>query len=151
MTAGRTRRVVVDDHLLLRLLLDDEPAGLRPRGAALATTGLWYHRLCRAVSDTSVVGALSRSLGSADPAMGAAALGAIITLPDHVELVSLRELAWPMARLLEDGVRLNLLALEALATAEHLDAALCLASVDDNPSLREAATARGVAVRLLDA
>jgi len=50
------KTVLLDDHLLLRVLLGNEPASLRPRGAALATTGLWYHRLCRALTNEFVVG-----------------------------------------------------------------------------------------------
>ncbi|MBF6557162.1 MAG: hypothetical protein IVW52_13525 [Acidimicrobiales bacterium] len=144
------RIVVVDDHLLLRVLLDDEPAGLRPRGARLVTTGLWYHRLCRAVSNPRVAGALSRRLSGAGPSIGAAVVRAVTGLPETVGLVSLRELAWPMARLLDDGIRLNLLSLEALAAAEQLDAELCLASIDQNPRLLAAAGARGTPIRLVD-
>lgn len=66
-------------------------------------------------------------------------------------LVSLRELAWSMGLLLGDGVRLNLLSLEALAVAEFLDAELCLATSDDDLPLREEAEARGRAVRLVEA
>lgn len=40
-----------------------------------------------------------------------------------------------MARLLDGGVRLNLMSLEALAAAEQQGAELCLAAVDENPSL----------------
>jgi hypothetical protein len=143
------RTVVVDDHLLLRMLLDDEPTTLRPGGARVLTTGLWYHRLCRAVSNPTVAGALSRRIGRADPSVGAAAVRAVTALPDTVGLLSLRELAWPMARLLDDGVRLNLLSLEALAVAEHLDAELCLAAVDENPQLLAAARGRGTPTRLI--
>jgi hypothetical protein len=146
----RDRTVVVDDHLLLRMLLDDEPTALRPSGARVLTTGLWYHRLCRAVSSPTVEGALSRRIGDADPSVGAATVRAITALPDTVGLLSLRELAWPMARLLSDGVRLNLLSLEALAAAEHLDAELCLAAVDENPQLLAAAHGRGTPTRLID-
>jgi hypothetical protein len=144
------RIVVVDDHLLLRMLLDDEPTALRPGGARVVTTGLWYHRLCRALCNSAVEGALSRRIGRADPSVGAAAVRAVTALPDTVGLLSLRELAWPMARLLDDGVRLNLLSLEALAAAGHLDAELCLAAVNENPQLLAAARGRGTPTRLID-
>lgn len=142
--------MVVDDHLLLRVLLDDEPPSLRPGGARLATTGLWYHRLCRAIGSPAVSGALARRLNSVDPSVGAAVAQAIATLPETIDLPSLRRLAWPMAGLLQDGARLNLLSLEALATAEHLGADLCLAVADENPQLIEAARARGTTVRLIE-
>jgi hypothetical protein len=57
--------VVVDDHLLLLVLLGDEPADLRPPGTRIFTTGLWYHRLCRAVAQDAVAGAVTRMLGRA--------------------------------------------------------------------------------------
>jgi hypothetical protein len=145
----RDRLFVVDDHLLLRILLSDEPRELRPGGGRLFTTGLWYQRLCRAVGDPSVVGLFSRALGLADQPLAAAVIEAVTRLPDSVELLSLRELAWPMARLVGDGMRLNLMSLEALATAEYLRAELCLAVADDNPPLLAAAQARATPVRLL--
>jgi hypothetical protein len=141
---------VVDDHLLLRILLDDEPLELRPGGGRVFTTGLWYHRLCRSLGDRSVVGVFSRALGRADAPVAAKAIEAVTRLPDSIDLLSLRELAWPMARLVDDGVRLNLMSLEALAAAEHLDAELCLAVADENPPLVEAAQTRTTSVRLLD-
>lgn len=140
---------VVDDHLLLRILLDDEPRALRPDGGRVFTTGLWYHRLCRSIGDRSVVGVFSRALGRVDPLVAAAAIEAVTRLPDSVELLSLRELAWPMARLVDDGVRLNLMSLEALAAAEHLEAELCLAATDENPPLLAAARTRITTVRRL--
>ncbi|MGH3470562.1 MAG: type II toxin-antitoxin system PemK/MazF family toxin, partial [Nocardioidaceae bacterium] len=38
---ARNKLFVVDDHLLLRILLDDEPQELRPSGGRVFTTGLW--------------------------------------------------------------------------------------------------------------
>ena len=142
--------VLVDDHVLLRVLLDDEPSSLRPSGGQLATTGLWYHRLCRALSDRAVIGSLSQRLGAADDVVvGSAVLGAVVDLPNHIQLVSLRTLGWPMGELVHQGARLNLLSLEALAAADHLAAPVCLAEVDDNPNLRAAAEAIGVEVRTI--
>lgn len=141
--------ILVDDHLLLRILLDDEPRELRPEGGHIFTTGLWYHRLCRSLSDHSVTGFFSRALGSANPVVGASAIDAMTRLPHSVGLLSLRELAWPMARLIDDGVRLNLMSLEALAAVEHLEAELCLARADENPPLVGAASERSVSIRLV--
>lgn len=141
--------LVLDDHLLLSVLLGDEPSELRPDGARLSTTGLWYHRLCRAVADTTVAGVMSRALGDVDVRVAAGVTAAIVELPEDIGLLSLRSLGWLMGQLGAGGSRLNLLALEALATAEHLDATICLAEADDNPPLREAAAHRGVPVRLI--
>lgn len=113
------------------------------------TTGLWYHRLGRALADTTVIGAMSRSLGDVDARLAAAAVSAVTALPDTIGLTSLRSLAWPMAQLIADGLRLNLMSLEAFAAAQHLDAEICLAMADDNPQLLAAAGQRGVAIRLL--
>lgn len=141
--------VVVDDHLLLRILLNEEPDDLRRPGVQVFTTGLWYHRLCRAVATDAITGSMSRSLGQADPVVATSAIRAVTALPDTIGLLSLRELAWPMARLLDEGVRLNLLSLEALAAAETHGAELCLAATDENPRLVAAATARATPARLI--
>lgn len=146
----KDKPLVIDDHILLRILLADEPPHLRPGGARVFTTGLWYHRLCRSVGDRSVIGVFSRALGRAEPLVAARSIEAVTRLPDSIDLLSLRELAWPMARLVDDGVRLNLMSLEALAAAEHLDAELCLAVADENPPLLAAAQDRSTAVRLID-
>lgn len=140
---------LIDDHLLLRLLLDDEPPDLRLPGTAIATTGLWYHRLCRALADQAVLGSMSRRLGTVDGDVAAGVLAAVMGLPDTVKLVSLRTLAWPMAELVHAGARLNLLSLEALATARLLLAEICLAEQDDNNRLRDAASDFDVTVRLV--
>ena len=144
-----TDAFLVDDHILLRILLDDEPEGLRPTGGVIATTGLWYHRLCRALSDQAIVGSMSRRLGGVDAAVAADVIAAVIDLPPTIELVSLRMLGWPMGELVHGGARLNLLSLEAVAAAHYLDAEICLAAADDNAPLIGAALSLGVPVRRL--
>ncbi len=144
-----TAPLLIDDHLLLRLLLDDEPPALRPAGAAIATTGLWYHRLCRALAGETVVGSMSRRLGNVDDAVAADVIATVIELPDTVELLSLRTLGWPMGELVHAGARLNLMSLEALAAARHLSAEICLAEADDNVPLQSAARSFEVPVRAI--
>ena len=139
--------VLVDDHLLLRLLLDDEPPDLRSPGTAIATTGLWYHRLSRALADQAVVGSISKRLGAVADDVASGALASVMELPETVGLVSLRTLGWPMAELVHNGARLNLLSLEALTAARHLSAEICLADQDDNGPLRAAASRFGVTIR----
>jgi len=142
--------LVVDDHVLLRILLDDEPAEVRTPGSALFTTGLWYHRLCRAITNPRVVGAMSSALGSVTDDAARRAVASVAELPETIRVVSLRTLAWPMAALVAGGVRLNLLSLEALAAAEHLGAALCLATSDRNAPLLDAARDRNLEVQRID-
>ncbi|MDE0318507.1 MAG: hypothetical protein OXH86_08095 [Acidimicrobiaceae bacterium] len=139
--------VLVDDHILLKLLLGEEPRELRPRGGIVATTGLWYHRLCRALADQAVVGSMSRRLGDVSPAAAADVVAAVIELPMSIELVSLRTLGWPMGELIRDGARLNLLSLEALAAARFLDAEICCAQANENEPLMEAARKHAISVR----
>jgi hypothetical protein len=138
---------LLDDHILLRVLLDDEPATLRPTGAALATTGLWYHRLCRALTDNTVQGSLSRRLGTIDPSIATGVVANVIDLPATIELLSLRSIGWPMAQKLRNGPLLNLMSLEALTVAARLNAEICLAEHDDNNPLRTAAAQLGIVVR----
>lgn len=139
---------LLDDHLLLRVLLDPDDTDL-PLVGTLATTGLWYHRLGRALLASPVVGALSRQLGDVDEEISAGVVGAVTTLPAAIELVSLRTLAGPMAALIAEGTRLNLLSLEALAAARHLDATICLGADDVNAPLVAAAEQRGVPVEVV--
>ena len=142
---------LVDDHLLLAVLLGRAPTELRLSGSRIATTGLWYHRLCRAVTGSTVVGSMSRRLSGLAPAAVSAAIGSAMRLPADVEIVSLRRLGWPMAELLSGGLRLNLLSLEAVAVARLIDADICLAAADRNEPLMDAARTLGLNVRTVQA
>jgi len=81
--------------------------------------------------------------------VAAGVLGAVLDLPDTIEMISLRTLGWPMGQLVHAGARLNLLSLEALTTARHLSAELCLTEVDDNIPLQAAAENCAVNVRII--
>ena len=140
--------VLVDDHLLLQVLLGDASADL-PADASLATTGLWYHRLCRALANDAVVGALSRQLGGVDEAVARSVVNAVIDLPDNIDVISLRALGWPMAKLAADGRRLNLLSLEALAAAQSLSAELWLSPASRDSPLHTEAPNADVPVRII--
>ena len=138
--------VLVDDHILLSLLLGDEPRELRPRGGTIATTGLWYHRLCPAPADKAVVESMSRQLGNVAPDIATEVIAAVMELPETIELVSLRSLGWPMDKLVRDGTRLNLFALEALAAARFLNAGIFSPQANDNEPLKQAALAQGIPI-----
>ena len=140
--------LLVDDHLLLALLLE-RPTRAFERlraGKRVFTTGLWYHRMCRALTASEVSGALSAKLGAAEPTIAGRAIAAAMELPPTIGLISLRDLSWPMAELLA-SVSANLLTLEALAAAQHLNAPIIVAKRNDGPQLREHAKRLAISVR----
>jgi hypothetical protein len=139
--------VIVDDHLLVACLRDREPpvvAHTRGRGA-LYTTGLWYHRLCRAFAAPVVEGTLSSRLRHLPPLEARRLMAAVTVLPDWIRLLSLRQLAWPMGELLAEE-RLNVMALEALAAGRLLGATICVFEGNDGPRFRSAAERLGITV-----
>lgn len=138
--------VIVDDHLLSALLTDRGvlPPTLRAkrRRREVFTTGHWYYRLCRATRSRRVTGALSGPLADLPEPELREAVAAIVRLPDEIGLLSLRDLSPIMADLSERH-RLNVLALEALAAALHLDADVHVSAVDAGPQLRMALEREG--------
>lgn len=135
-------KAVLDDHLVRDLLADDMSDGL---GRLLtehepATTNLFVYRLCR-----SVVSARGGALTGAWPSEERRALGArLLTLPDTIEVVPMRGLAYRMAEI-SDAHRVSTLGAEAASAAEHLDAPLCVWEGDDGPAIRACCAALGVA------
>lgn len=134
-------RALLDDHLLRDLLADDTGDGL----ARLlddhepATTNLYCYRLAN-----SVVSARGGALtGSWRPEHRRALGRSLTVLPEAVEVVPLRLLAYRMAEI-SAAHRVSTLGAEAVAAAEHLDAPLCVWDGDDGPAIRAAATALGV-------
>lgn len=134
-------RVILDDHLLRDLLaggpsteLADVVATNRP-----ATTNLYYLRLCK-----SVVSARGSALtGSWAPEARRQLGRALVTLPDDIEILPMRTLAFRMAEL-AGTAPLSALGAEAIAAAESLQAPLCVWDGDDGPHIRAVAAATGI-------
>ncbi len=139
--------VVLDDHLLRQVLLEREPAWVRRlrRGGQLSTTGSWYYRLCSALHDPDLVGSLSGPVAALPAPLRAGVIERVIALPTSIQLVSMRELAWPASGL---GRRhgLNLLAAEALGAAVNSGGAIATAANNLPPRLMAAAIQENVRV-----
>lgn len=139
--------VLLDDHLLRDLLAQESTSDVRRllRRRTPATTNLYYLRLCKSVV-TARGGQLTRSFSDEQRR----ALGrALVTLPDDIEVLPMRDLAFRMAEI-APGHPLSALGAEAVAAAERLDAPLCVWSGDDGPHIRAAAAAVGVGYRSID-
>lgn len=145
---------VVDDHLLRDILVghrDETLDGLAPDG--VATTGLWLFRLSSSFADPTVVGKLSGPVASLPADMQARFLEQLVALPVSIEVLSLRDMAWPMALLQtrhrSEGRSLSAAMVEALAAAHGLGQAIAVSHNDVGPNLRAAAEADGVEFHIL--
>ena len=139
-------KVVLDDHLLRDLLSGDVGLELTSVLAHYepATTNLYLVRLCR-----SVVTATGGALTGSWPDRARRELGhRLVALPDNVEVVPMRTLAFRVAEL-ADAYRLSTLGAEAAASAEYLDAPLCVWTGDDGPRIGAAVVALGCDYRTL--
>lgn len=131
-------RALLDDHLLRDLLADDMSEGL---GRVLdrqqpATTNLYLYRLSK-----SVVSAPGGALTGVWAVDRRRELGRrLLALPDDIEIVPIRLLAYRMAEI-AGAHRVSTLGAEAVAAAEHLGAPLCVWEGDDGPGIRAAMTA----------
>ena len=141
--------IVVDDRMLRSILMAEPEAPLRRlrRDHATATTSCWLYRLCQAVADPLMSGSLSGPVAALPQPRRLAIMKQLVRLPDDVALVSWRDIAWPMGELVQRH-RLNLLALEAIAVARHLDATLVLGRAAASPLLLKAARIESVEVIL---
>lgn len=129
---------LVDDRALSEIL-----RGERRIDGSVFTTGLWYLRLCQAVLTTNspVQGSLSRPIAVLPPSVQQAAIAALMSLPEDIGLLSLRELGPTMAEL-RSKYRLNLLSSEVLAAAKHLNASVLLTT--RSPHLEDALAAENL-------
>ncbi len=145
---------VVDDHLLRDILAchrDETLDGLAPDG--VATTGLWLFRLCSSFADPTVVGKLSGPVASLPEDLQVRFRAQLVALPASIEVLSLRDMAWPTALLQTrhraGGRPLSAAMVEALAAAHRLGHAIAVSHNDVGPNLRAAAEADGVAFYVL--
>ncbi len=124
---------LVDDQLLGAILRGNSPP--RPR-SEVYTTGYWYVRLCQAVlSSRSGSGSLSAPFTSLPTPTRDRALWALLELPEEIGLVSLRDLG-PVIGRLRTRHHLNILGMEVLAAAIHLEADVYLSA--PSPRLQHA-------------
>ncbi|MHB8464767.1 MAG: hypothetical protein ACYDH6_04375 [Acidimicrobiales bacterium] len=131
-------RAVLDDHLIRDLLADDPSDDLARllTDHEPATTNLYLYRLCK-----SVVSARGGALTGSWPNEQRRRLGEqLLTLPDDIEVVPIRLLAYRMAEI-TDSHRVSTLGAEAVAAAVHLGAPLCVWDGDDGPGIRAATAA----------
>lgn len=126
--------VLFDDHLLRDWMVGADRALRRAVGRdALATTNLWYARLCKSAA-RSAGGAL---LGDLPLEERQALVAALVRLPRDITIVPMRELAWRMGILVGEQSGLSTLGSEAVAAAEALGARMLASSRDDSPGIRQ--------------
>jgi hypothetical protein len=124
---------LIDDQLLGTVLRGGSPPRQRTE---VFTTGYWYVRLCQAVLGAgNRTGILSSPFASLPDAARSRAIRALVELPDTIGLVSLRDLG-PLIGQLRDRHELNILGMEVLAAAIHLQADVFISA--PSPRLQEA-------------
>lgn len=135
---------LVDDQLLSGILRGASPP---KRRAPVYTTGYWYVRLCQAVLGAADrPGTLSGPFLALPEPVRERAVNALLQLPDSVGLVSLRELA-PLIGHHRRRHDLNILGMEVLAAAVHLEADVYLSA--PSPRLEAALDAEGRRVKIV--
>lgn len=133
--------VLLDDHLLRDWMVGPDPDLRRAvRREALATTNLWYARLCKSAA-RATGGAL---LGDLPAPERQVLIAALVKLPDHVTVVPMRDLAWRMGVLVSEHTGLSTLGSEAVAAAEVLGARVLASSRDDSPGIRASCDRLGI-------
>ena len=113
--------VVLDDRLLIEELL----VGIDRRGARLHTTAYWYYRACRAAV-AGAGGHLSGPFRDLSVDKQQRAVASMLQLPDEIGLFPARSVVPLMVRVAGRHPKLNLLNLEAVATAQLLQATVWL-------------------------
>lgn len=114
--------LILDDRLLIEELL----VGLS-RPGQIHTTTYWYYRACRAAI-AGAGGHLSGPFRGLDPSQQTAAIRSLLVLRDDIGLPDPRATVPVMAELSERHPRLNLLNLEAAASARVVEATVLLSS-----------------------
>lgn len=133
--------IVVDDHFIAQRLA---AGSLGDADEQVATTCSWWWRLSAALAG-SRGGALARRVAMLDPSQRRALFRTVASLPRRILVVDIRELIPAMAAL-SAVHHLNQLAAEAVVVAELLGADLVVSQ--DTPTVRHAATARGLSYRV---
>jgi hypothetical protein len=125
--------VILDDHLLRDwMTVPDGELRTAVNGEPLATTNLWYARLCKSAARAGT----RALLDNLSPVEREALMAALVKLPNHIEVVPTRQLAWRMGVLVSIQSGLSTLGSEAIAAAEVLEARVLASSRDNSPGIR---------------
>jgi hypothetical protein len=146
-------RLVIDDHLLRDVLTGDRSPDLGGIATSLATTGLWLFRLSSPWAAPEVVGKLTAPVAALPPDQQQLFLARLVALPEEIEVLPLRQLAWPMALLQHrhriEGRPLSAAMAESLAASQALGGAIAVSSHDVGPNLKAAAEHDDVTFHIL--
>ena len=146
-------RVVLDDHLLRDVLTAERPTDLDGLATSLATTGLWLFRLSRSWAAPHVAGKLSAPVADLTAEQQERFRAQLVAMPREIEVLHLRQLAWPMAQLQQrhgsEGRHLSAAMVEALAAAHALGAAIAVSRADVGPNLEAASEHDGIPFHVL--
>lgn len=138
--------VVLDDHLLRDWMARrDRPLVAAIAGQPVATTNLWYARLCKSAA-RATAGALLQ--GWSEPERRSL-VASLVALPEEITILPMRQLAWKMGELTADHQGLSTLGAEAVAAAIELDARLLVSARDDGPGIRQCCKTLGVPYKAL--
>ncbi|MDZ4827682.1 MAG: hypothetical protein SGJ13_14645 [Actinomycetota bacterium] len=133
--------VVLDDHLIRDWMTGrDEALVDAVADETVATTNLWYVRLCKSAA-RATGGAILRGWNEADRR---ALIAGLVALPDDISVVPMRQLAWKMAELTVGHNGLSALGAEAVAAAIALPARVLVSTRDDGPGIRQCCATVGV-------
>jgi hypothetical protein len=137
---------LLDDHLLRDWMVGPDRALRRAIGQHdLATTNLWYARLCKSAAGATR-GAL---LGDWDPDQREAIVASLIALPERFAVIPMRELAWRMGVLMAEHSGLSTLGSEVVAAAAALGATVLASARDDSPGIRRCCASQRITYRVL--
>ena len=133
--------VLLDDHLLRDWMARRDGALVEVVGDDdIATTNLWYVRLCKSAA-AATGGAL---LAGWEDEERRALIGGLVALADNITVVPMRELAWHIGVLVADHRALSTLGAEAVAAAVALEGRILVSARDDGPGIRRCCELLGV-------
>lgn len=139
--------VVLDDHLLRDWMARrDDALAAAVAGDDVATTNLWYARLCKSAA-RAAGGGLLRGWGEEERR---ALVAALVALPDDIAVMPMRDLAWRISELVAAHRGLSTLGAEAVAAAAAMDGRLLVSARDDGPGIRRCCRAVGLRYDTVD-
>lgn len=112
----------------------------------VATTNLWFARLCKSAARATGGVLLS---GWNDQERRALIAG-LVALPDEIGITPMRDLAWRMGELIGEFQGLSTLGAEAVAAAMAVNGRLLVSARDDGPGIRRCCESLGVGYTALE-